>query len=149
MSRGLEFSETMAGTWRRADGDGGGPFRIDIDVRTSKLLSPFGTTPGTYTGKLNAAGLASGTAITGTLDFSPLKKHRLGYEFTTVADDGNSYRFDGWKTIRGIRLLRAFTTLPGKIYDEHDNVVGTALLRFHLKTTPAFVLGFRIRRSGA
>lgn len=149
MSRGLEFSETMAGTWRRTDGADGGPFQIDIDVSTAKLLSAFGTTDGTYTGKLNAAGLASGTPITGSLEFSPIQKHRLGYKFTTVADDGNTYRFDGWKTIRGVRLLRAFTTLRGTIFDEHDNAVGTALLRFHLKTTPAFALSFRVRRASA
>lgn len=148
MSRGLEFSETMAGTWIPAGkaATDAAPFRIDIHVRTFKLLSPFGTTDGVFTGTLTAVGLASGAAITGTMRFSPLREHRLAYEFTTVGDDGNAYRFNGWKTIRGARLLRAFTTLPGTMYDADNNIVGTVLMRFHLHTTPSFVLGFRLGR---
>src|SRR5665811_1016152 len=132
MSTGLEFTETMVGGWQRSGDTVDRPFRIDARVETPTLLSPFGTVVGVLTGTLTAEGLASGTPITGTLEVSPLRHHRLRYTFTTVADDGHRYRFDGWKTIRGVRLLRAWTTLPGTVYDEDGEVaVSYTHLRAH------------------
>ena len=146
MSTGLEFTEAMVGRWRRTGDTVDRPFRFDARVETPTLLSPFGTVVGDLAGTLTAEGLASGTPITGMLEVSPLRLHRVRYTFTTVADDGRRYRFDGWKTIRGVRLLRAWTTLPGTVYDEDGEVVGTALTRFPFENTLSFVAGFRLRR---
>ncbi len=145
MSTGLEFTEAMVGTWRKPGDTGDRLFRFDARVETPTLLSPFGTVVGDLTGTLIAEGLASGTPIMGTLEVSPLRNRRLHYSFTTVADDGHRYRFDGWKTIRGVHLLRAWTTLPGTLYDEDGDVVGTAITRFPYRTTPSFIAGFRLR----
>jgi hypothetical protein len=145
MSTGLSFAEAMVGTWRRTGEHLDRSFRFDARVETPTLPLPFSTVVAELTGTLTAEGMASGTPITGTLEISPFRNHRLRYTFTTVADDGRRYRFDGWKSLRGVRRLRAWTTLPGAICNDDGQEVGTALLRFPLMTFPSFVAGFRLR----
>lgn len=144
MSAGLSFFESMVGTWRRSGERLDHPLRFDARMETPTLPLPLSTVIATLSGTLTAEGLASGTPITGTLEISPLRHRRLRYAFTTVADDGRPYRFDGWKSLRGVHQLRAWTTLTGVIYDD-DKEVGTALLRFPLKTFPSFVAGWRLQ----
>lgn len=145
MSTGLSFSETMVGTWRRTGERIDRPFRFDVQLRTPTLAKPLGTVVAQLTGTLRAQGLSSATPITGTLEISPLRNHQLRYTFTTVADDGRRYRFDGWKTLRGVHLLRAWTTLPGVVRDDAGEEVGTVALRFPLSSLPPFLGSLRLR----
>jgi hypothetical protein len=147
MEAGVGFSEAMVGSWRRTGKSADRPFRFDVEVMTQKLLTPFGVVNGDLIGTVTADGLASGTPLVGTIEISPLELHRLRYTFTTIADDGREYRFDGWKTIRGLRLVRAMTTLPMTVYDPDGTTIGTALTRFPLPTTLAWLRSFRVKRT--
>jgi hypothetical protein len=145
VSTGLSFSETMIGKWRRTGERFDHSFSFDAHLESPTIPIPFSTVIAELTGTLRAETLASGTPITGTLEISPMRNHRLRYTFTTIADDGHRYRFDGCKSLRGMHQLRAWTTLPGSICTEDGQEVGTAHLRFPLKTFPSFVSGFRLR----
>ncbi|MEI8083647.1 MAG: hypothetical protein WCI74_17565 [Actinomycetes bacterium] len=149
MTAGVGFSEAMVGQWRRVGESADRPFRFDVAVMTEKMLTPFGVVNGDLHGTVTAEGLASGTPIAGTIEISPLELHRLRYTFTTIADDGREYRFDGWKTIRGVRLLRAMTTLPITVYGPDGGVIGTGLTRFPLQTAAAWLGSFRVKRAEA
>ena len=144
LATGLSFSEAMVGTWRRKGEHLDRPFCFDALLNTPTLPSPLGGFVATLRGTLNAEGMSTETSILGTLEFSPLRDHRLRYKFTTIADDGLHYSFDGWKTIRGLNQLRAWTTLTGAIYDENSREVGSVTLRFPLESFASFVAGFRL-----
>ena len=144
MSTGLAFSEAMVGTWRKTGERLDRSFHFDALLETPTLPLPWRTVVAELTGTLNAEGMASGTTITGTLEISPCRNHRLRYTFTTIGDDGRRYSFKGWKSLRGVHQLRAWTMLTGTICDDEDHEVGTALLRFPLHSFASFIAGFRL-----
>jgi hypothetical protein len=145
MGVGLSFEEEMVGTWRRAGERIDRQFRFNAHVQAPSLPLLFNTVVAQLSGTLTADDLAFATPIAGTLEISPRRSHRLRYTFAMTADDGERYRFDGWKTLRGVHVLRAWTTLTGVILDEKGEEIGTALLRFLLPSLPSFIASFQLR----
>ncbi len=138
----MHFVESMTGTWQRG-GDPPAPFRFDIEVETPEPIRPFGTVVGAINGTVDAAGLATAAKMSGTIEISPVIERRIRYTFEFPGDDGNPYRFDGWKSLSWLHPLRTWTTLPGTIYDSGGSIVGTADTRFPLRTTGRFLASMR------
>jgi hypothetical protein len=153
--RNAHFRETMAGTWKPLDpagnpagdsaGDPGGAIRFEIAVDTKNGVDPFGTVIADVAGTLSARGLAESAPVVGTIEISPIKTRRLRYRLEFSGDDGNDYRFDGWKSIKWTRALSTWTTLPGSIYDGEGETIGTAVLRFSLRDLPSMLKSMKLK----
>lgn len=140
----MRFSEAMVGTWT-PEGDGQPrPFRFDVEAALPSLLRPLGSVTGRLTGIVRAEGLADGAAAVGTIEVSPVEQRRIRYILEFCADDGRPLRVDGWKSIRWLRPLSTWTTLPSTIYDERGAVVGTSRTRFPLAETAKLIGSTRI-----
>jgi len=134
----MRFVESMVGTWQRRDSTQG-PFRFDIEVQTPEPIGLLRTIVGKVEGTVEAAGLASATRVSGTIEISPMVERRIRYTFEFPGDDGSAYRFDGWKSISWLHALHSWTTLPGTIYDSEGAVVGTADTHFPFQTAGHFL----------
>lgn len=143
---GFGFSETMRGTWARTDGRrGGGAFVFTVDVDSGPLGAFGKTRRAAITGTVDADGLASGRALTGTMELRPWIGRVIRYEFAFTGDDGARYRFAGQKDIRWLDPVRSWTELPGQVTDDAGAVVGNALTRFDLRGEGLpFVRSFRL-----
>jgi hypothetical protein len=128
---GFHFVERMAGTYQglRPDLPGGAVhFELDVKCPQASLLDSVGRA----VGKVTIEGLAADAPAEGTLELSPLWKRRIRYRFGFVGTDGRRYRFEGQKRIRARQLVRSWTTLPSRVYDEGGVPIAEAVLRFDL-----------------
>jgi hypothetical protein len=140
---GFEVSEVMDGSLRRPGERFDREFRFDLSVAFPALWRIFGVTVGRARGTAHVDGLARSAPATGTLELSPFRRRLARYTFTFTADDGNEYRFDGWKSA-GLDVRRAWTTLPGRVYDANGDVWATATLRFSFRRHfPGLLASFR------
>lgn len=148
MVKQAHFCESMAGTWRRSagagSGDSGGRIGFEITVDTINGIDLFGSVVGEINGTFSADGLATSVPTTGTIEISPVENRQVRYKLDFVGDDAKQYRFDGWKSIRWTRPLSTWTTLPGSIYDEAGEIIGTATLRFDMRNLPAMLGSMRL-----
>ena len=79
---------------------------------------------------------------------SPFRRRLARYTFTFTADDGEEYRFDGWKSA-GLDPRLAWTTLPGHVYDAQGEGCATATLFFSFRRHfPGLLRSFRFRWPG-
>ncbi|MCU1451498.1 MAG: hypothetical protein JWP02_3668 [Acidimicrobiales bacterium] len=140
---GFEVSEVMDGSLRRQGENFDREFRFDLGVVFPALWRIFGIAVGRASGTAHVDGLARGATATGTLELSPFRRRLARYTFTFTADDGNEYRFDGSKRA-GLNARRAWTTLPGHVYDANGDVWATATLRFSFRRHfPGLLRSFR------
>jgi hypothetical protein len=139
----MRFSEAMVGTWTPEGGGAATLLRFDVVAEMPSLLRPFGTVEGRLTGIVRAAGLATEAAAVGTIEVSPVEHRRIRYTLEFAGDDGRPLRLDGWKSIRWLRPLSTWTTLPSTIYDADGQTVGTSLTRFPLGDTLRFLGSMR------
>jgi len=137
---GLKFTEAMEGTWRPTGG-AERPMRFEAAIETHTPIRPLGTVAGRLSGRMWVDGVARGSLATGTIEVSPVAGRRIRYALDFSADDGTPLRFDGWKSIDWLRPVATWTTLPGTLYGADGAVVGTAVLRFPLRDTPALLGG--------
>jgi hypothetical protein len=108
------FTEHMAGTYTpRTAALPGGAFHFTFEVDCRDIGAK--ATTGRAVGTLVMAGLAENLPAEGTLELSPFFKRRIRYTFDFTGNDGARYRFDGHKTIRWLRALSSWTTLPGTV----------------------------------
>jgi hypothetical protein len=140
---GFEVSEVMDGSLRRPHENFDREFRFDLRVVFPVLWRIFLVTVGRAYGTTHVDGMAAGAPAAGTLELSPFRRRLARYTFTFTADDGNEYRFDGWKSA-GWNVRRAWTTLPGHVYDANGDVWATATLRFSFRRHfPGLIESFR------
>jgi hypothetical protein len=133
----------MEGSLRRPGENFDREFRFDLRVVFPALWRILLVTVGRARGMAHIDGLARNAPAIGTLELSPFRRRLARYTFTFMADDGEEYRFDGWKSM-GWDPRRSWTTLPGKLYDSHGDVVATATLRFSFRHHfPGLVRSFR------
>ena len=143
---GFAVREVMEGSLQRPGENFDRPFRFDLLVVFPTLLAGITDAPGRAEGTVRIDGLARDVPAAGTLVLSPLRKRRVRYTFDFDADDGRRYRFDGWKTIRGWRVRRSWTVLPGNVYDDGGQVWATATLYFSFRRHfPGLMGSFRLR----
>lgn len=109
-ARGTVFAETMTGTVRLRGEDRERPVRLELTARSENLLLPHRTTAALVTGRLRVAGRAD-TAVSGTLEVSPLARRRIHYRLECELDGGLCL-LEGWKSVTPRRPLASMTTLP-------------------------------------
>jgi hypothetical protein len=134
---GLQFAETMAGTWTPAGRSEARPFKFTITARAESARQFARDGLLEIDGTVTAGGLASGRPLKGTLDISWRKRRTLVYDFAFEGDDGRPYRFAGTKFVKVLRLLATMTTLPGRVLDASGAEVGTAMTFFDTRDLPA------------
>ena len=141
---GFEVQEVMDGSLRRPGENFDREFRFDLRVVFPALWRIFLVAVGRAAGTVHIDGVAREAAAAGTLELSPFRRKLARYTFTFTADDGNEYRFDGWKSA-GLDPRRAWTTLPGRLYDAGGEVCATATLRFSFRRHfPGLLRSFRL-----
>jgi hypothetical protein len=131
--RGFEFAETMTGTWwpESTGGDGGErPLSFTLRARSRSLVGGVAEVEGT----LEADGLATGAAVTGTLTIRPLRERVIRYELAFTDDGGRPLRLVGQKDLRASRPLASLTTLPAQIVGDDGRPIAGCRLRFQLRT---------------
>jgi hypothetical protein len=129
---GFEVSEVMEGSLRKPAENFDREFRFDLRVMFPALWRILLVTVGRARGTCHIDGIAQSALAIGTLELSPFRLRLARYTFTFTADDGEEYRFDGWKSMR-LNIRRGWTTLPGKVYDANGDVYATATLRFSFR----------------
>jgi hypothetical protein len=143
---GFSFHEVMEGTLQRDGESFDRPFRFELEVRAPDVLGFFSTAVGEAIGRVRIDGLAKDAPARGTLELSPLRHGRIRYTFTFPADDGNTYKFDGKKTITGLTRRRGWTLLPGAVYRDDGTEYGKATLRFSFpRHLPGLLRSVRFR----
>ena len=141
---GFEVREVMEGSLRRPDENFDREFRFDLRVLFPALWRIFLVAVGRAAGTVHIDGLAQQAEAVGTLELSPFRSKLARYTFTFTADDGNEYRFDGWKSA-GLDVRKAWTMLPGRLYDTNGEVCATATLRFSFRRHfPGLLRSFRL-----
>lgn len=131
---GFELTETLAGTWRRADdllgGDRKFTFTATLSVDRVRGLprAPVARLQGT----LFAEDLADGVPLAGTLEISLRSRPRLVYDFGFAGRDGASFRFHGQRRIDPLRPLESFAALHGRIIAPDGREFGTVAASFDL-----------------
>ena len=141
---GFEVREVMEGSLRRPGENFDRVFRFDLAVVFPALWRIFLVAVGRARGTVHIDGLARHADAVGTLELSPFRRRLARYTFTFIADDGQEYRYDGWKSM-GLRVHRSWTTLPGRLYDADGNVCATATLYFSFRHHfPGLLRSFRL-----
>jgi hypothetical protein len=129
---GFEVAEVMEGSLRRPGENFDREFRFELAVVFPALWRILAVAVGRARGTCHIDGVARDAPAAGTLELSPFRPRLARYTFTFTADDGNEYRFDGWKSMR-LNIRRGWTTLPGKVYDTNGDVWATARLHFSFR----------------
>lgn len=146
---GLKFSEIMAGTYRLSNDGEDRRLVFHIDATTRDLWKTLRDGHVEVSGSVEAENLATGAPIEGFMIVKPLLSRFIRYEIGFTGDDGARYHFAGQKDIRYTDPVRTWTTLPGAIYDEHDQVIADSVLHFDLKTLGSFLRSFTARPAEA
>jgi hypothetical protein len=142
---GFEFHETMIGSFRLAGEARDRPMSFTLRVRSPRWLAFLRRREAEIEGEVDAEGFADHRRLSGTLGLDPLVTRTLPYAFRFTANDGAAYTFAGKKTIHLGRLTESMTVLPGAIRDAAGAAVGSALLRFDLRSDLGrFLRSFRL-----
>lgn len=132
-----EFRETMAGSFHLMS-DPGDERPMSFTIRTRAVetgLWAFLKNPEMeIQGEIDAEGFADHRRLEGTLRLDLLRTKTLPYAFRFTANDGAPYTFEGKKTLVLTEITESMTVLPGAIKDERGATVGSALLRFDLRS---------------
>ncbi len=142
---GVEFRETMAGSYRLHEG-AGGELPLQFTLRAfSRRMSSFLRVPlAEVEGEFHAEGFADHAPTRGTLALDLLRDRTLKYDLRFPGNDGRSYRFKGQKTVSLRRLVATMTELPAVLLDDQGREIGSALVRFDAQQDlPSFLRSFR------
>lgn len=144
---GLEFQETMTGSYVLAGTEAERPMAFTVVARTQPLLSFLRRPEAELQGEVDAEGLADHRPLRGTLALSVLRRRTLEYLFRFTGNDDAAYAFDGTKHVDVMDLAESMTVLPGNIRAEDGTLVARAVLRFDLRSDLVrFLRSFRRRR---
>ncbi|MBV8304343.1 MAG: hypothetical protein JOZ04_09055, partial [Acidimicrobiia bacterium] len=94
---GFRVNEVMEGSLRRPGENFDREFRFDLAVVFPALWRILAVAVGRAGGACHIDGVARDAGAAGTLELAPFRRRLARYTFTFTADDGNEYRFDGWK----------------------------------------------------
>jgi len=140
---GVEFRETMAGSYRL---NGGEERPLTFTIRAvSRKMTSFLRLPLTEVeGEFHAEGFADHAPARGTLALDLLRDGTLKYELYFPGNDGQIYRFKGQKTVSLRRLLTTMTELPAMLLGADGRELGSSLVRFDTQQDlPSFLRSFR------
>jgi hypothetical protein len=132
---GFGFSERMSGSWWRLDAPTD-ERAISFSIRA--LARDAGEFARNKTwqlrGTIDVEGLAAGRPLEGTLAFRLFDEKRLPYRVRFSGDDGRRYELSGQKEWNGLAPLDSMTLLPASLYDEREEEMGRATLRFDVRS---------------
>jgi hypothetical protein len=132
---GFGFAERMSGSWWRLDAPADElAIAFRVRARVGDLREFARRKTWRLEGSIDVEGLASGKPCEGTLAFRLLDEKRLPYRVRFTGDDGRRYELSGQKEWNGLAPLESMTLLPASLYDERDEEIGRATLRFDLRT---------------
>ena len=141
---GFLFSENMYGSYQTVKEPAGERrFCFHFDVVSRDLWKTLRDGRAEATGSVEAEALAEHSPLEGFIIIKPLVSRLIRYEFDFTADDGASYHYAGQKTIRHLRPITTWTTLPGAIYDADAEEVARSVTRFDLAEMLPFLRSFR------
>ena len=142
---GFQFTETMAGTFRRIDGDGGErPMKFTGTATAKSLWRHLADRRAELDGHIDADGLATHQPLRGHIVLDPIIRRVIKYDFTFSSDEGKPYRFAGQKDVTLLSPVASMTTLPGEITDERTGAqVATCDLRFDMNKFHKLLGSFR------
>lgn len=145
MTAGFRFEETMRGGWYLlANPAEERAIEFSIEARVDNLRRFARDLTARIRGVVTLEGMCKHANLDGTLGLKLLKENRLPYDFTFTADDGRKYRLRGEKNFIALGVVESLTTLPASLYDDTDQEIGRAVLRFDLRADwRSFVLSFR------
>jgi choline dehydrogenase-like flavoprotein len=131
----LSFTEHMEGTYTpRVPELPGGAFAFTFEVDCEEVDDAGRVVRGAALGTVSVAGLAQDAPAGGARELSPHWRRTIRYAFGFDGQDGRRYRFEGTKTIRWLRALTTWTTLPGRVVREEDGrCVADVVARFDLR----------------
>lgn len=114
-------------------------------IRAPSILRYLRTGFAEMTGTLDADGLATAAAFTGTMLLRPLRQGRIGYQLRFVADSGEPLVFRGEKHLRLDAPVQTLTELDAEIVDASGKALATSHVRFDLHTqTWRFLRSWRL-----
>lgn len=146
--RSFEFHETMSGTFRLSgDAELQRPMTFTIRARSRSFLQFLKHPVVEIEGEVDAAGFADHRYLKGTLGMDLLRTGELPYEFQFKGNDGQSYTFSGKKTVSARDFVSSMTVLPGVLKNEAGAEIGSALLRFDVRSDLIkFLRSFQLAR---
>jgi hypothetical protein len=146
---GFEFRETMAGTFHLASQpERERPMSFTVRARARSILSFLRRREVEIEGEVDAEGFADHRHLRGTLGLDIVRTGTMPYAFQFTANDGKPYSFIGKKTLTVRDLAQSMTVLPGSIVGEDGAEIGSALLRFDLRSDLVkFLSSFRAARA--
>ena len=149
MSAGFRFEETMRGSYYLLDKpQSERAFEFSIEARVDNLRRFARDLTARIRGVVTLEGLCKHANLDGTLGLKLLRENRLPYDFTFTADDGKKYRVRGEKNVVVLGLMESLTTLPASLYDDAEEEIGRAVVRFDLRSDwRKFLFSFRPRLS--
>jgi hypothetical protein len=147
---GFGFSERMSGSWwRLAAPTDERAIAFRIRARAADVRRFARDKTWELRGTIDAEGLAAGRPLEGTLAFRLFDEKRLPYRVRFVGDDGRRYELSGQKEWNGLAPLDSMTLLPASVYDDRDQEMGRATLRFDLRSDWAqWMKSFRLTFRG-
>jgi hypothetical protein len=149
VSAGFRFEETMRGSYyllskpqeERA-------IEFSIEARVDNLRRFMRDLTARIRGVVTLEGLCKHANLDGTLGLKLLKENRLPYDFSFTAEDGKKYRVRGEKNVVVLGIMESLTTLPASVYDDSEEEIGRAVVRFDLRSDwRKFLFSFRPRLS--
>jgi hypothetical protein len=147
LALGFSFEETMQGNYHLlASQLDERAISFSINVRVAGIRRFLKDKLARIEGEVYVEGFADHRPLEGTLALKLLDEHRLTYDFTFRANDGNRYRLHGQKDVTLIALHDTMTTLPASIYDTDGREIARAVLRFDVRGDMAvFLRSWRLR----
>jgi hypothetical protein len=100
---------------------------LDVEARDVGALVQSRTA--TLGGEVRLEGFADAARVAGELVFDPEEK-RASYELRFTGNDGETYRFRGYKELSWLNPVDSLTLLRGSLYDDEAREIGRALVRF-------------------
>jgi hypothetical protein len=133
LKAGFKFEEKLTGTYHllsRPEEEKA--FSFTAQAAVDNVVKYLQDMSATLQGSVDMEGFADQAALDGTLELNPLFGRVLRYQFSFVANDGQTYRFAGQKDVQLLDLPGSMTTLPGAVYDASGNEIARVLTRFDL-----------------
>jgi hypothetical protein len=146
MRVGLSFRQTMRGSYWRLDAPTDErAIALSIKAETPDIRSFARQKAWGVSGRIDAEGLASEGVVDGTIVLRLIDERRVTYRFGFRGDDGRPYELSGVQEWSKLSPVGSLTRLSASLYDERDDEIGRASLRFDLQADWADWLGsFRL-----
>jgi hypothetical protein len=131
---GFSFRESLRGNYWRLDAPTEErAIAFTIEARARDLRQFARDRMWRLNGRIDAEGLATRRPVEGTLGFKLIDEQRLPYRLRFQGDDGRAYELSGQKEWLGVAPIASMTTLPASLYDDKNEEIARATLRFDLR----------------